>query len=177
MALSRNTQYIAAGLIAVYIVFFTRPAPPMVVGLLASPLAQILALAGVVYVGASLSLLVALLLAVAVVLSIPAREYQTNMTTADKVASSEMVSAEDKKMYKEKCGKDKKKENEDKCAEIEALVSPPKPDVKLPEPGSNVMKNGKAPTSAIQTVKPAEPESKKEPFANARDETLDGHPF
>jgi uncharacterized low-complexity protein len=142
----------------------------MVVGLLASPLAQILALAGVVYVGASLSLLVALLLAVAVVLSIPAREYQTNMTTADKVASSETVSAEDKKLYKEKCGKDKKKDDEDKCAEIEALVSPPKPDVKLPEPG-------KAPASAIHSVKPAEPEAKKEPFANARDETLDGHPF
>lgn len=173
MALSRNTQYVVAGLVAAYIVFFTRPAPRMVVGLLASPLAQILALAVVVYVGASLSLLVALLLAVAVVLSIPAREYQTNMTTADKVASSDAVSAEDKKMYKEKCGKDKKKENEDKCAEIEALVAPPPPDVKTPQPGSNVVK----PSSAIESVKPTEPESKKESFANARDETLDGHPF
>lgn len=177
MALSRNTQYVTAGLIAVYIVFFTRPAPPMVVGLLASPLSQILALAAVVYVGATQSLLVALLLSVAVVLSIPAREYQTNPTTADKVASSDAVSAEDKALYKEKCGKDKKKENEDKCAEIEALVTPPKPDVSTPQPGTNVVKNGKAPASAIHTVKPSESEAKKESFANARDETLDGHPF
>lgn len=172
MALSRNTQYVVAGLIAVYIVFFTRPAPRMVVGLLASPLSQILALGLVVYVGATLSLLVALLLAVAVVLSIPAREYQTNPTVADKVESSDAVSAEDKKLYKEKCGKDKKKEHEDKCSEIEALVSAPKPDVKTPEPGDV----SKAPTSAIQTVKPAESVSNKESFSNAP-KPLAGCPF
>ena len=75
MALGKNTQYIVAGVLAVYIVFFTRPAPAVVVGVLASPIAQLVALAGVIYVGAVQSLLVALLLAVALVLSIPAREY------------------------------------------------------------------------------------------------------
>jgi len=177
MALSKNTQYIVAGLIAVYIVFFTRPAPSVVVGLMASPLAQILALAGVVYVGGTQSLLIALLLSVAVVLSIPAREYQTNPSKSDKVASSDAVSKEDKDFYKDKCGADKGKEYQDKCAEIEGLVMPPKPDVKVPLPGEDKKKN------AMDSVKPSETKntqtstSKVETFANARDETLDGHPF
>jgi hypothetical protein len=59
----------------VYIVFFTRPAPQVVVRALASPIAQLVALAAIVWVGASVSLLVALVAAVALVLSIPAREY------------------------------------------------------------------------------------------------------
>jgi flagellar biosynthesis component FlhA len=89
MAFSKNTQYILAAVIAVYIVFFTRPAPPMVVGLLASPLAQILALAVVVYLGAVQSLLIALLLAVALVLSIPAREYMTDDKEKEKKKAEE----------------------------------------------------------------------------------------
>jgi len=145
MALSKNAQYILSGILVAYIVFFTRPAPPMIVGLLTSPLAQIVALAFVVYVGTVQSLSVALLLAVAVVLSIPAREY---MTTQDE--------------------KDEKKKLEKKADEQ-------KPDEKNPLPGSNVKEDKRVePASAIHTVKPSE---KKETFANARDETLDGHPF
>ena len=75
MALSKNLQYIAAGFLVLYIVFFTRPAPAAVVNLLASPVSQLAALAVVVYVGASVSLLVAVVAALAVVLSIPVREY------------------------------------------------------------------------------------------------------
>jgi hypothetical protein len=75
MALSRNTQYIVAGALAVYIVFFTRPAPSAVVNLLASPLSQLAVLGLVVFVGAQVSLLVAVVAAIAVVLSIPGREY------------------------------------------------------------------------------------------------------
>jgi hypothetical protein len=75
MHFSKNLQYAVSGVLAVYIVFFTRPAPQMVVNLLSSPIAQLAALAGIVYVGASVSLLVALVAAVALVLSIPAREY------------------------------------------------------------------------------------------------------
>jgi len=75
MALSKNLQYIAAGFLVLYIVFFTRPAPTAVVNLLASPVSQLAALAVVVYVGASVSLLVAVVAALAVVLSIPVREY------------------------------------------------------------------------------------------------------
>jgi hypothetical protein len=163
MALSKNTQYVVAGLVVVYIVFFTRPAPRMVVGLLASPLAQIFALSALVYVGATQSLLVALLLAVAVVLSIPAREYQTNMTMADKVAANENVSKEDKEFYKEKCSGDARKENEDKCAGIEGL---PKP-----------TPTKKEPASAIESVKPSETKPKKETFANSEGGVLTGHPF
>ena len=75
MALSKNLQYIVAGFFVLYIVFFTRPAPTAVVNLLASPVAQLAALAVVVYVGACVSLLVAVVAALAVVLSIPNREY------------------------------------------------------------------------------------------------------
>ena len=53
----------------------STPAPTAVVNLLASPVAQLAALAVVVYVGASVSLLVAVVAALAVVLSIPNREY------------------------------------------------------------------------------------------------------
>ena len=75
MVLSRNTQYILAGALAVYIVFFTRPAPSAVVNLLSSPLSQLAVLGLVVFVGAQVSLLVAVVAAIAVVLSIPGREY------------------------------------------------------------------------------------------------------
>jgi hypothetical protein len=75
MHFSKNLQYAVSGVLAVYIVFFTRPAPQVVVKALASPIAQLVALAAIVWVGASVSLLVALVAAVALVLSIPAREY------------------------------------------------------------------------------------------------------
>ena len=75
MALSKNLQYIVSGALVLYIVFFTRPAPTPVVNFLASPLAQLAALGVVVYLGACVSLLVAVVAALAVVLSIPVREY------------------------------------------------------------------------------------------------------
>jgi len=59
-------------------VFFTRPAPVFVVRFLSSPIAQLAVLALIVYVGACMSLLVALVAAVALVLSIPSREYQAH---------------------------------------------------------------------------------------------------
>lgn len=130
MALSKNMQYVAAGILAAYVVFFTRPAPPVVVGVLASPIAQLVALGGVIYVGAAQSLLVALLLAVALVLSIPAREY-----------------------FEPK--KDEKKKDDKKPIDT-VKPSPPKEEEK--------------PQHAAD-------DRKKETFANARDETLDGHPF
>jgi len=72
----KTAQFIIAGILVLYIVFATRPAPRAVAGLLASPVAQLVALAGVVYIGSSVSLLVAVLAALAVVLSVPAREYK-----------------------------------------------------------------------------------------------------
>lgn len=104
MALSKNLQYIAAGFFVLYIVFFTRPAPTAVVNLLASPVAQLAALAVVVYVGASVSLLVAVVAALAVVLSIPNREY------AGKEDDKTMKPAKEKTKGKEGLDEDKKKE-------------------------------------------------------------------
>lgn len=71
-------EIIVAGAIGLYIVFFTRPAHPMVANLLSSTVAQIAALAAVIYVGACHSLIVAVVLAVAVVLSSPSREHLEN---------------------------------------------------------------------------------------------------
>ena len=75
--LPKNTQYLIAGAIGLYIVLMTRPAPAMITNLLSSSVAQIGALALVIYVGATQSLIVAVVLAVAVVMSTPSREYMT----------------------------------------------------------------------------------------------------
>jgi hypothetical protein len=91
--LSKNVQYGIVGALAIYVVFFTRPAPVAVVSLLSNPLAQLAVLGAIVYVGATVSLLIALVAAVAVVLSIPAREYagkaddKTMSKPADKAAA------------------------------------------------------------------------------------------
>ena len=76
--LSKRTELIVAGAIGLYIVFFTRPALPMVAQLLSSTVGQIAALAAVIYVGATQSLIVAVVLALALVLSSPAREHLEN---------------------------------------------------------------------------------------------------
>jgi len=105
MALSKNLQYIVSGFFVLYIVFFTRPAPTAVVNLLASPVAQLAALAVVVYVGACVSLLVAVVAALAVVLSIPNREY------AGKEDDKTMETPEPKPKVKEGGDEDKKEKN------------------------------------------------------------------
>jgi hypothetical protein len=96
MTISKNLQYIVSAALVLYIVFFTRPAPAVIVNLLASPVSQLAALGAVVYIGASVSLLVAVVAALAVVLSIPVREY---------------AGKEDDKTMTEKKTNDKKKEN------------------------------------------------------------------
>lgn len=105
MAISKNLQYILSGALVLYIVFFTRPAPTGVVNFLASPVAQLAALGVVVYLGACVSLLVAVVAALAVVLSIPVREY------AGKDDDKTMSKKKDKK-GKENLDEDKKKEKE-----------------------------------------------------------------
>lgn len=75
--LPKNTQYLIAGAIGLYIVLMTRPAPAVITNLLSSSVAQIAALALVIYVGATQSLIVAVVLAVALVMSTPSREYMT----------------------------------------------------------------------------------------------------
>ena len=102
MALSKNLQYIVSGGLVLYIVFFTRPAPTPVVNFLASPLAQLAALGVVVYLGACVSLLVAVVAALAVVLSIPVREY---------AGKKDDKTMKEKEKKKEGLDEDKKKEN------------------------------------------------------------------
>ena len=77
-------EYAIAGALALYVVFFTRPAPYVVTNLLASPVAQVAALAAVIYVGAKQSLLVAVVLALALVMSMPSREHLETKASADK---------------------------------------------------------------------------------------------
>lgn len=77
--LTRKVEYVLAGALALYIVFGTRPALSCVSSLLSSPIAQVLGLAAVVYVGTCWSLVVALMLGLALVLSSPGREHATDM--------------------------------------------------------------------------------------------------
>lgn len=100
MMLAKRTEYALAGVLAVYIVFFTRPALGAVATILSNPIAQIAALAGVIFVGAKVSLMLALLLAIAVVLSTPAREH---MTTKEK----DEMDAKTKKEGEDKAAKPK----------------------------------------------------------------------
>jgi hypothetical protein len=95
--LPKNTQYLIAGAIGLYIVLMTRPAPAMITNLLSSSVAQIAALALVIYVGATQSLIVAVVLAVAVVMSTPSREY---MTMEEKNASDKKTVAAKKPAVK-----------------------------------------------------------------------------
>jgi hypothetical protein len=75
--LSKKLEYIVAGVLALYIVFATRPAPSFVTALLSSPVAQVAGLAAVIWVGATQSLVVAIVGGLALVLSTPSREHMT----------------------------------------------------------------------------------------------------
>ena len=162
MHFSKNLQYAVSGVLAIYIVFFTRPAPQMVVRMLSSPIAQLAALAGIVYVGASVSLLVALVSAVALVLSIPAREYLT------------VEKDEEKKKKSEEAEKPKNlKKDEDEEKEKAAKALPPKDAAKKAEPAGAASTAETAASSAMdilskntdKTDVPAMPAS--HPVANA----------
>ena len=119
--MSRNNQYIFAGILAIYIVFFTRPAPSVVANMLSSPIAQLAVLGGVVYIGASVSLLVAIVAAIAVVLSMPVREHLVDTppsaSSSDSSTSAiDSVKPSDKKKddKKDDKKKDEKKKDEHK---------------------------------------------------------------
>lgn len=93
----RQTEYVIAAVVALYIVFFTRPAPEMVRALLANPIGQLVALAGITVVGSTQSLLVALLLGVAYVASVPGREYADDASIKPKCKEGEAYDAKQKK--------------------------------------------------------------------------------
>jgi hypothetical protein len=116
--LSKNLQYGIVGALAIYVVFFTRPAPVAVVSLLSNPLAQLAVLGAIVYVGATVSLLIALVAAVAVVLSIPAREY------AGKADDKTMSKPADKMLDLPPSSSKAKKEEKNKPLESSSSVEP-----------------------------------------------------
>lgn len=93
----RQTEYVIAAVVALYIVFFTRPAPEMVRAVLANPVGQLAVLAGITWVGSTQSLLVALLLGVAYVASVPAREYADDASMKPKCKEGEAYDAKQKK--------------------------------------------------------------------------------
>jgi hypothetical protein len=120
MQLGKTAQYAVSAVLAVYVVFFTRPAPVFVVRFLSSPIAQLAVLALIVYVGACMSLLVALVAAVALVLSIPSREYLAMPDVKEAImeaSQDEAAKAAERK---------KKKEEEAKKAADEAAKMPRK---------------------------------------------------
>ena len=102
----RQVEYILSGLVALYIVFMTRPAPNLVVSLLGNPVTQLLTLGAVVYVGATQSLLVALLLSIAFVASVPSREY----LDPKEQKPVEVKGADNKKKDRKHTEEEKKKE-------------------------------------------------------------------
>ena len=95
----QQLEYGLAALLVAYIAFGTRPAPAAIVNLLANPAAQLVALGAVAYVGAMHSLLLALLMGLAFVLSTPTREYADDPSIKKKDAAKH---AEDKKLEAKK---------------------------------------------------------------------------
>jgi len=95
--MTRQVEYILSGLLAVYIVFFTRPPPVMIASLLANPIVQLVALGVVVLAGAKYSLIVALLLAVAFAASVPGREYADDASMKPKCKAGESYDSKQKK--------------------------------------------------------------------------------
>lgn len=122
--MSRQIEYIVAGVVALYIVFMTRPAPRLVTNLLASPIAQLVLLAVVICVGSKYSMLVALLLGVAFVASVPAREYMDVESVIAKVEAGEK--SPEAAQTPEDCKLDETfDENKKKCMRKEPVPADP----------------------------------------------------
>lgn len=129
--LSKRTEYIVSAVLALYVVFATRPAPAVVTSLLSSPVAQILALAAVVYVGATQSVVVAIVAALALVLSTPSREHMTDKKKPEEEAKKKPAAA-----TKPKATPSAVKEASKKAS---AAAKPPAPE-KEPEAAGQTLK-------------------------------------
>lgn len=123
----RQTEYVIAGIVALYIVFFTRPAPEMVRALLANPIGQLAALAAITWVGSTQSLLVALLLGVAYVASVPSREFADDASMQPKCKEGESYDAKQKKCVPTKPAAPVKAPTKPAAAKAEAPSTEPKP--------------------------------------------------
>lgn len=127
----RQVEYAIAGLLILYIVFGTRPAPQLVSQLLSNPIGHLAVLGGIVYVGAFQSLLVALLLGVAYVASAPGRE-GVDDTLKHKCKDGEEYDAKEKKCVAKK--EDKKDHKKPESPNSKTMPSPSKPITTSPPP-------------------------------------------
>lgn len=94
--MKQQVELLIAGVIALVLVFAPRPVP-IVSDLLANPLGQLLALGGVILVGAYHSLLLAVLLGAAFVLLVPGREFADDASMKPKCKKGESYNAKSKK--------------------------------------------------------------------------------
>ena len=146
----QQTEYGLAAILVAYIVFATRPAPAAITSVLAQPVAQLAALGLVVYVGSQFSLLVALLLGLAFVLSTPTREYadDPSIKKSDKTADKTEKKTEEKKVEKHE---EKKVEKHVSLPSAKHLAAKPKPHPTV-KPAVKPTKPAEEPAAAGQKV-------------------------
>lgn len=128
----RDLEYALAGLVILYIVFGTRPTPAVISQVLSNPIGHLVALGGIVYIGAFQSLLLALLLGVAYVASSPNREGADDSSMKEKCKEGEEYDTKQKK-----CVPKKPASNGDKKPEVpnsKTMPSPSKPISTTPPP-------------------------------------------
>lgn len=128
----RDLEYAAAGIVILYIVFGTRPAPSAVTQVLSNPIGHLVVLGAIVYIGAFQSLLLALLLGVAYVASSPAREGADDSSMKDKCKEGEHYDTQQKKCVPKK--DDKKPDNKPAVPNSKSMPSPSKPITTTPPP-------------------------------------------
>lgn len=144
----RDLEYAAAGLVILYIVFGTRPAPTLVTQLLSNPIGHLAVLGGIVYVGAFQSLLLALLLGVAYVASSPTREGADDASMKETCKEGEEYDTKEKK-----CVPKKPTSNGTKKPEVpnsKTMPSPSRPITTTPPPAPTSSAPKPAPHSKSQ---------------------------
>lgn len=170
----RQLEYAAAGLVILYIVFLTRPAPAVVTQVLSNPIGHLVVLGGIVYIGAFQSLMLALLLGVAYVASSPAREGADDASMKEKCKEGEEYDTKQKK-----CVPKKKPatngDNKPAVPNSKTMPSPSKPITTTPPPTTPAIPKpapkSKAQADGVTDEDPAKkekvmPASEFETFAN-----------
>jgi len=94
---NKQIEYAISAAIAVYIVFYTHPAPSFVSRMLSTSTLKVLALAGILFVGANHSVLIAGMLGLAMIMSIPAREHSKVISSSEKKILEEALKKVEKK--------------------------------------------------------------------------------
>jgi hypothetical protein len=144
----RQVEYAVAGLVILYIVFLTRPAPAVVSQVLSNPIGHLVVLGGIVYIGAFQSLLLALLLGVAYVASSPSREGADD-TLAKKCKEGEEYDSKQKKCVPKKNGAPSESKKPE-APNSKTMPSPSKPITTTPPPTTTPSAPKPAPKSKSQ---------------------------